>query len=1119
VVVCPACGEENPERARFCLACGGALVAESAGGEERKVVSVLFVDLVGFTDRSDRADPEDVRATLRPYHERVKADIEAFGGTVEKFIGDAVMAVFGAPVSHEDDAERAVRAALRVLETMETLRREGLDVAVRAAVTTGAAVVALGARPERGEGIVAGDVVNIAARLQSAAPVGAAIVDATTMRSAERAIAFEPLEPVAAKGKQERIPVWRAMTARSRFGVDTELRAETLFVGRDSELALLGETFLRALREPSTQLVTVIAEPGVGKSRLVWEFREEIDRRPDLVRWRQGRCLPYGDGITFWALGEIVKAEAGVLESDSPAQALEKLVRAADVVEDESDRAWVTERLAPLVGAQDEVAGVGREEAFSAWRRYVEALAAQRPTVLVIEDLHWADEALLDFVEPLLDWTAEVPLMVLATARPELYDARPGWGGGRRNSTTLGLSPLSDEDTARLVASLLERSVMPAETQAALLERAGGNPLYAEQFVRMLGEAGATAGGDLPETIQALIAARLDTLTPELKNLVQDASVLGKVFWTGALVAMGAHERHDVFTGLRELVRREFVRPARVSSMRDEEEFSFWHVLVRDVAYQQIPRAARGRKHVDAAEWIEQASEGRVADQADFLAHHYAQALELGRASGNTGDVDDLEERLVRFSILSGDRAMSLDIPAAEGAYRRALAWVTDDAERGRVLGRLADSLQPQGRLTESEEAYDEAIALLQAAGEDHAAGVAMGMLGRALWRHGETVRARQGAADAVALLEASRDSDLVLGYSRLAALDALGGRSEQAVAWAEKAIELAREIGFENTSRALGMRGLARLDLRDPGGLEDLRASVELALELRLPAEDTAIAYGNLGENVALAEGVGRGRELVEAGLEFARGRGHLHHVMYSRSTLLQYLFHEGRWDELLRESDEVIAWDRERGGTQLEPWAAADTGWVLAHRGEVSKAEALVGAVLPRAREIADPQTILPLLLNAAFLALTRGDLSRADALLVEYTERITETRAQSQEETLCVWLVMIALGVGGAARADALLSGYEPWSACGRHSLVHGRALIAQAAGRSDEATLLFADAAGGWKEWGAVPFRAYALLGLGACADDEAARTEAMEIFARLGARPVTPHVVSARQQQV
>ena len=1118
MIVCTSCGEENPERARFCLACGQLLIPEAPAGEERKVVSVLFVDLVGFTDRSDRADPEDVRATLRPYHERVKDDIESFGGTVEKFIGDAVMAVFGAPVAHEDDAERAVRAALRILETMEALRGEGLDVAVRAAVTTGEAVVALGARPERGEGIVAGDVVNTAARLQGAAPVGAVIVDSATMRSAERAIDFEPLEPVAAKGKQDPIPVWRATTARSRFGVDTELRAETLFVGRDSELALLSETFARALREPSTQLVTVVAEPGVGKSRLVWEFRAEIDRRPDLVRWRQGRCLPYGDGITFWALGEIVKAEAGVLETDSPAEALEKLGHVADIVVDASDAAWITERLAPLVGAQDAIAGVGREEAFSAWRRYLEALAADRPTVLVLEDLHWADVALLDFVEHLLDWTAGVPLMVVATARPELYDMRPGWGGGRRNSATLGLPPLSDDDTARLVSALLERSVMPAETQAALLERAGGNPLYAEQFVRMLSDAGTSSDGDLPETVQALIAARLDTLAPELKSLLQDASVLGKVFWTGALATMGARARDDVLAGLRELVRREFVRPARVSSMRDEEEFSFWHVLVRDVAYQQIPRAARGQKHVEAAEWIERESEGRLADHAEFLAHHYAQALELGRAAGEVRDAGALETRLVRFSVLAGDRAMSLDIPSAECAYRRALALLGDGPRRAGALVKLGDALQPQGRLQESEEAYEEAIPDLLAAGETLTAAMAMVQLSRAFWRHGKTERAREVSFEAVTLLETEQGPGLVLALGRHAALNVFAGRSEEAIAWANRAIDLASDIRFDDVSRALGMRGLARVDLGDPGGLDDLRSAVDLALELNLPVEDTAIVMGNHAEMVTLTDGIARGREEMEASREYARSRGHFHHVMYMRMNLLACLFHEGRWDELLLEADEVIEWDRERGGTQLELWALSNYALVQVHRGQSAVATDHVAAALPRAREVGDPQTVLPLLQAGALAAYARADLELADGLLAEY-EGVPGASEFLIENDVRVWLAMLALGVDGLARAENLLSGREPWTTVGKHALAHGHALAAEASGRADEAARLFAHAAEGWGTWGSVPLRAYALVGLGNCAGDAAALAEAMGILARLDATPISPAAASASQQQV
>ena len=1117
MLVCPSCGEENPERARFCLACGYSLLAEVQAGEERKVVSVLFVDLVGFTDRSDRADPEDVRATLRPYHERVKADIESFGGTVEKFIGDAVMAVFGAPVAHEDDAERAVRAALRILETLEAMRGEGLDVAVRAAVTTGEAVVALGARPERGEGIVAGDVVNTAARLQGAAPVGAVIVDAATMRSAERTIGFEPLEPVAAKGKQDPIPVWRATKARSRFGVDTELRAETLFVGRDSELALLGDTFARALREPSTQLVTVVAEPGVGKSRLVWEFREELDRRPDLVRWRQGRCLPYGDGITFWALGEIVKAEAGVLETDSPSEALDKLGHVADLVDDESDAAWITERLAPLVGAQDAIAGVGREEAFSAWRRYVEALAANRPTVLVLEDLHWADTALLDFVEHLLDWTSDAPLMVVATARPELYDARPGWGGGRRNSATIGLSPLSDEDTARLVSSLLERSVMPAETQTALLERAGGNPLYAEQFVRMLGESG-VPGDDLPETVQALIAARLDTLAPDLKSLLQDASVLGKVFWTGALATMGARDPANVLSGLRELVRREFVRPARVSSMRDEEEFSFWHALVRDVAYQQIPRAARGRKHVAAADWIETAAEGRLSDLAEFLAHHYAHALELSRAAGGDDDAAELEARFVRFSVLAGDRAMGLDIPAAETPYRSALALMPPGAEGAEVLVKLGDALQPQGRLLEAEEAYEEAIPEFLAAGETRSAARAMMQLSRAFWRHGKTQRAREAGVGAVELLGDDPGPDLVLAYGRMAALDVFAGHSAEAVEWADRSIDLANEIRFENVTRALGMRGLARADLGDPGGLDDLRSAVELAHELNLPVDDTAIAMGNLAELVGLTEGIARGREAMEASLEHARSRGHVHHVMYTRTNLLLSLFHEGRWDELLTEADELIAWDRERGGTQLELWALSDYALALVHRGHVARAVDLLSTGLPKAREVGDHQTLLPLLVAAAIAALEEGDLDRAGAMLGEF-ETAGAGSKLSVESDIRVWLGMVALAVDGVAGIERLLVDDAPWTRLGQLALAHAKALVAGASGRTDHAARLFAETAEGWRSWGSVPLRAYALRGLAENSADTAARKESDAIFASLRAAPVDAPGTPARQQQV
>ena len=1106
--ICPACAEENTERARFCLACGGALVESEPRGEERKVVSVLFVDLVGFTSRSDQADPEDVRATLRPYHERLKEEIERFGGTVEKFIGDAVMAVFGAPVAHEDDAERAVRAGLRILEAIKEMNEErpGSNLAVRSAVTTGVAVVALSARPERGEGIVTGDVVNVAARLQSAAAVGTVLVDEATMRSTTDTIDYESLEPVVAKGKAEPIPVWRATGARSRFGVDTELRAATPFIGREHDLAVLEGTFARALEEPSVQLVTVVGEPGLGKSRLVWELREEIDKRAELVKWRQGRCLPYGEGITFWALGEIVKAEAGILESDSPADAQAKLERAvAAAIEDESERQWFSERLAPLVGAQEDAGGVAREEAFSAWRRYLEALAAGGPLVLVVEDLHWADRALLDFLEHLLDWAPQVPLLVVSTTRPELYKERADWGGGRRNSTTVGLAPLSNEETARLVAALLERSVLPADTQAALLERSGGNPLYTEQFVRMLVESGPATEVKVPETVQALIAARLDTLDPALKMLLQDASVVGKVFWTGVLASIGERDREVVLRGVRELVRREFVRPARMSSMRDEEEFSFWHALVRDVAYQQIPRGVRAEKHVRVAEWIEAEAGERVSDHAEILVHHYEEALELRRASGESGD-STLETRLARFLILAGDRAMRLDMAGAEASYRRALELAGDSPARAVVLVKLGDALNEQGRLPEAELVYEEAVAALRSAGDERAAALGMLGLARALWRHGQTARSRELTGEAIPILERDPGPDLVPAYERAAVVDALGGRPTEAITWAEKGIALAEELGIENVVRHMQMRGVALLELGDPGGLEDLREALDLSLRLGLGIE-TGTAYLNLGEMIAPFEPLSSSYELLEASLEFARRRGLVHHEMWSRAARLWLLYQFGEWDELIRERDELLIWDRGQGRTQIEVMVLTFTAPVLAQRGAVDQAGRDIAIFLPRALEIGDPQALVPALHVSAFVHALSGDLAEAVSVVGDF-ERITRShpnwRAEGMPNCLRVCVAAHELDlaerlVDGAAAAMPNLAN--------RGALVTASAMLAEARGQRNEAADLYREAAAAWREWGSVVEQAYALLGLGRCGDEKAAR-EGAAIFERLGAVPLT-----------
>jgi class 3 adenylate cyclase len=538
---CRYCGQENPEGFRFCGSCGAALVSEAAPArEERKVVTVLFADLVGFTARAETMDPEDVRALLAPYHARLREELERFGGTVEKFIGDAVMALFGAPVAHEDDPERAVRAALAIRDWV----REEEQLQVRIAVNTGEALVLLGARPEAGEGMASGDVVNTTARMQASAPVNGILVGEATFRGTRDLIEYGDHQPVEAKGKTQPIRVWLAEQSRARLGVDVVQESRAPLLGRDHELGVLREAFARAQREPSLQLVTLVGVPGIGKSRLVYELMPIVSGHSELVTWRQGRCLPYGEGVTFWALGEMIKAEAGVLETDAPNVVAEKLDASVDALVDEADAAWVKRHLGALAGVSDESDGAGsRDEAFAAWRRYLEALAEHHPAVLVFEDLHWADDALLDFIEHVADWAGEVPLLVVATARPELLDRRPGWGGGLRNATTLSLRALDDVETSKMIAALIGRPVLTAEAQTSLLERAEGNPLYAEQYVRMYTERSSADELPLPETVQGIIAARLDALPREEKDLLQSAAVIGKVFWTGALEAVGGAAR------------------------------------------------------------------------------------------------------------------------------------------------------------------------------------------------------------------------------------------------------------------------------------------------------------------------------------------------------------------------------------------------------------------------------------------------------------------------------------------------------------------------------------------------------------------------------------------------
>jgi class 3 adenylate cyclase/tetratricopeptide (TPR) repeat protein len=905
MATCPSCSRALPGEFPFCPFCGAALVVEARAREERKVVTVVFCDLVDSTARAERLDPEDVRALLSNYHTRVREQLERFSGTVEKFIGDAVVAFFGAPVSHEDDPERAVRAAFAIRDWAI----DEPDLHVRISVNTGEALVAVGAQPHEGEGIVSGDVVNTAARLQSAAPVDGILVGEQTFRATERAIAYRIAEPVVAKGKAEPVAAWEALEALSRFGVDVARRSAAPLVGRDREVELLVAALERAVAERTPQLVTLVGVPGIGKSRLLAELFHAIERGDRLVTWRQGRSLPYGEGVSFWAVGEMVKAQAGVLETDSEGEAAEKLGAAVGrLLADETEARWVTSHMRPLAGLADDDGGGGagdrRSEAFAAWRRFFEALAEQRPLVLVFEDLHWADDGLLDFVDQMADRLADIPVLLVATARPELLARRPSWGGGKANAVTLSLAPLSDDDTARLVHALLERAVLPAEVQTALLERAGGNPLYAEEFVRMTSERG-SEDLELPESVQGIIAARVDALDPDDKQLLQDAAVVGKVFWSGALAAITGRDRFELEEQLYELERRELVRRERRSSVAGESEYGFRHVLLRDVAYASIPRAARVERHRLAAGWVE--SLGRPDDHADLLTHHYLAAIELARAAGvdSTAFASPAAAALLR----AADRSFALNaFAAAARMYEETLALGLADEDRPRAMFRRGVALNVLGDPARVA-VFEEARALFAAANDNDAAAEASAMLAEALWYEGRTEEFTAALSRAQELVQGH---ELSASVARVRAQTAryamLDDENAEAIRVGREALDMTKRLGLDELrANVLSTIGTAMSNSEPGTGDQLLREAVTIGTTLN--SVEAPRALNNLAVSAFFQGSIRREHELLLESRAAAERVGSDNFVRFAEGNLCWTSYAIGDWDDSLRRCDEFIA------------------------------------------------------------------------------------------------------------------------------------------------------------------------------------------------------------------
>jgi class 3 adenylate cyclase/tetratricopeptide (TPR) repeat protein len=1043
-LVCPSCGRENPDDARFCAGCATRLaVVSSPVREERKVVTVVYADMVGSTARAERLDPEDVRAILAPYHARLRQELERFGGTVEKFIGDAVVGVFGAPIAHEDDPERAVRAALAIQEAIEELneRHAGLELQVRIGVATGEALVSVGARPAEGESMVSGDVMNTGARLQAAAPPAGVLVSDATYRSTLRAIEYRDADPVEAKGKAEPLRVWLAVAPRARFGVDVFQSGGARLVGRESELDLLTSALARARAKSEPQLVTLVGVPGIGKSRLVFELSRIVDDDPELIVWRQGRSLPYGEGVAFWALGEIVKAQAGIFESDGAVEAGEKLVAAvSDLLSEESEAAWVERHLRPLVGLggdanRDQDSTV---EAFAAWRRFFEALAEQGPTVLVLEDLQWADDGLLDFVDGLVERVAGVPLLIVCSARPELLERRPGWGGGKRNALTVSLAPLSEDDTARLIATLLDRPVLAAEEQSALLQRAGGNPLYAEEFARMLA-GGELVAGDVPETLQGVVAARIDALPPVEKELLQLAAVFGKVFWTDALAVLSGVDAFALDERLHALERKEFVRREHRSAVAAAKQYVFVHALVRDGAYGQMPRAVRAHAHRQVAEWIDSLPSDRAEDRAEMLAHHLVQAIEYGRAGGI--DVAPLIPRAGQALRDAGDRAWALGAPGtALGFYERSRELDPGSADDSYLLLRLGRALfVVHGR---GEVELDRAAAALTDS-DPAAAAEAEVARGEIVWHRGD----RDGsapyfdrAAATVEDLPPSRQKLFVVG--QVARFLALAGRNREGLELAERAIAMAEELGDkELLSDALNTRGIARRAIGDLDGIGDIERSLALALEIN--SWRAGRGYINLGSELLTAGEVASAEAAFREGLRFAERLGNRLSLRWIRGNLVECTFHLGLWDESLDLAEGEIADPEPHYLQQLCRLVRAHMRLMGGdERGALEDAE----LAARDARAIRDPQALIPALASRAFCIASIEGAGVARAALTELDDARRVLAEQEPAGPWVVWLAFALLEIG----SESELSGVEnelglptPWRdaalAIGRRDLV--------------------------------------------------------------------------------
>ena len=1091
---CPACGFQNPPGMKFCGNCGTGLGAaapiatalsaaeaplpEGRPGQvaepltmaseqvtERRVVSVVFADLVGFTTHADGADPEHVREFLARYFELCREIVERYGGTLEKFIGDAVMAVWGTPVAQEDDAERAVRTALELVDAVRHLgRRSGGEVFdLRAGVLTGEAAVAVGAV---GQGMIAGDLVNTASRLQSVAPPGTVLVGEATKRAASGAIAFEAAGEQLLKGKPAPVPAWRALrVVAERGGMGRSDGVEAPFVGRDDELRLLKDFLHATSRERRVRLLSVTGQAGIGKSRLAWEFLKYIDGVSEVIYWHQGRSPSFGEGVTFWALGEMVRRRAGLREGDDDATTYQRIAATLEeFVDDESERRRLEPALLSLLGVGEPSAG-GRPELFNAWRTFFERISLKGTTVLVFEDLQWADAGLVEFIDHLLEWSIGYPILVLTLARPDLLERRPDWGAGRRNFVALALGPLSDTAMREILAGLVPG--LPAPTVRAILRRADGVPLYAVETIRMLIEDGKLEEADgayrvigdlgelqVPETLQALIAARLDSVDHADRALLQDGSVLGQSFSVAALAALTGEAGPQLEPRLRALVHREILHLDTDPRSPERGQFGFTQALVREVAYSTLSRRDRRSKHLAAARYYESLDDEEVAG---VLATHFIDAYEAA-PEGPEGEAVGAQARVALRA--AAERATALGAhETAIAHWERAREVTSDLTEQADLLDHIGQASRNLGHFTAAESAFRDALQRFRELGDRVGVARASLGLGRALGfsnRITEALPIWEAAAAEIADLAPHRvlaELWLALASGRSQTGDLAGALEvvDGALADAERlhlqdlVVDGMQQKGFAYwlMGRLIEGRALveASLHLAERAGAGPLTARASFGLALALSEEDPRAS-------------VEEGRRAVELCRRFGLGPLRLTSIMNTTEAALPV----GDWAWLEAELDAV-----DRGELELSDRVTLDVARAELASMRGRDVSATTAAIRESMAEQSDPQTTAGNGMGLALVALAEGrfeemlrDIAPAEADdLNGPTARYLATRA--------------AIRLRDAGRAAAALARLDAGGLRGTALALHRDAVAAGVAaleGRWPEASSGFADA---WRRY--------------------------------------------------